>query len=81
MSTSLNNTTRKPTRTFERKSIISETRNVILTSTISLTMKKKYAAIKNTSKSSVIWTQPSSHSTSTTPQITTVMIPKGPQHS
>ena len=48
---------------------------------VSLTMKKKYAVIKNTSKSSVIQTQPSSHLTSATLQIMMATVPKAPEDS
>ena len=58
--------TKKSTKMSERTSTISETRDVISMGALSLAMKKKYAAVKNTSKSLVIRTQPSSQSTSTT---------------
>ena len=64
---------------FEHASIISGMRDIISTSVVSLAM-KKYAGVKNTSKSLVIQTQPSNHSTLATPQITTTMIPKGPEY-
>ena len=76
--TTLANTTRKSTRTSEHTSTISKMRDIISKGAVSLAMKKKYAAVKNMSKSSVIWTQPSSHST---PQITTATIPKGSELS
>ena len=79
--TTLANMTRKSTRTSEHTSTISETCDDISTSAISLAMKKKYAAVKNTSKSLVIRTQPSSHSMSATPQITVSTILKGLEHS
>jgi len=53
-STTLANTTRKLNKMFEHTSTISEMRNVISKGAISLTMKKRYTAIKNMSKSSVI---------------------------
>ena len=62
MSTTFTNTTRKSTRTSEHTSTISEMRDDISTSIVFLAMKKKYTAIKSMSKSSVIRTQPSSHS-------------------
>ena len=72
------NMTRRSTRTSERTTTISETRDDVLTSAVFLAMKKKYGTVKSTSKSSVIQTEPSSHSMSVTP---TAMIPKGPKHS
>ena len=80
-STTLTNTTRKLPKTSEHTSTIFETHDVISTGAVSLAMKKKYAAVKSTSKSSVIQTQPSSRSTSATPQIMTATIPKGLEHS
>ena len=70
--------TRKSTRMSEHTLTISETRDDVSTSTVFLTMKKKYATIKSTSKSLVIRSQPSSHSTLVTSM---EMIPKGPKHS
>ena len=66
---------------FERTSTIFKTHDVILVGAVSLAMKKKYAGVKNTSKSSIIQTQPSSHSTSAMPQITMATILKGLEHS
>jgi len=65
-STTLANTTRKLKKMSEHTSTISETRDDVSTSVVFLAMKKKFTAVKNTSKSSVIQTQPSSHSTSAT---------------
>ena len=79
-STTLANTIKKSTKTSEHTSTISETRDVISMSVVSLAM-KKYTAVKNTSKSSVIRTRPSSHSMLAKSQIMTATIPKGPQHS
>ena len=70
--------TRRSTRTSECTSIISKMHDDVSTNAILVTIKKKYATVKNTSKSSVIQTQLSSHSTSAMPQITTTTIPKGP---
>jgi len=72
---------KKSTKMSKRTSTIFRIRDVILTGTVSLAMKRKYAGVKNMSKSSVIQTQPSSHSTPAMPQITTVTIPKGLEHS
>jgi len=72
------NMTRRLTRTSECTLIISETHDDVSMSAALVAMKKKYAAIKSMSKSSVTWTQLSSHSI---PQITTATILKGPQHS
>ena len=80
-SNTLANMTRRSTRTFERTSTISEMHEDVSTSAVLVAMKKKYATVKSMSKSSVIQTQPFSHSTSATPQITTAMILKGPEHS
>jgi len=74
------NTTRRSTRTSKRTSTISETRDNISTSAISVIMKKKYATVKSMTKSSVTQTQLSSHSTSATLQIMAPTTPKGPQH-
>ena len=66
-STTLANMTNKSTRMSERTTTISETVDIISTSIVSLATKKKYATIKSTSNSSVIWTQPSSRLTSAMP--------------
>ena len=81
ISTTLANMTKKSTKMSERTSTIFETRDVILMGAVSLTMKRKYAGVKNTSKSSIIRMQPSSHLTLAMLQIPTVTIPKGPKHS
>ena len=47
----------------ERTSTISETRDDVSMSAVSVAMKKKYTAVKSTSKSSVTQTQLSSRST------------------
>ena len=78
MSTTLTNTTMKSTEMSEHTSTISEMHDNVSTSTVFLVVKKKYATVKSTSKSSVIQTQPSSRSTLATP---TTTIPKGPKHS
>ena len=54
VSTALANSTKKLTKMFEHTSTISEMRDVISTSSVSLGMRRKYAGVKNTSKSSVI---------------------------
>ena len=50
----------------ECTSIISETHVDVSTSATSVAMKKKYAAVKSTNRSSVTWTQLSSRSTPAT---------------
>ena len=80
-STTLANMTKKSTKMSERTSTISEMCDVISTGAVSLTMKRKYASIKSTSKNSETQTKPSSHSMLATLQITMLMIPKGPEHS
>ena len=55
--------TKKWNKMSERTSIIFGTRDAISTGAVSLAMKRKYAGVKNTSKSSVIRMQPSSHLT------------------
>ena len=65
----------------ECTSIIFEMHDDISTSAASIAMKKKYAAIKSTSKSLVTQTQLSSHSMPAMLQITAPTTPKGPQHS
>jgi len=81
VSTTLANSTKKSTKMFERTSTISGMRDVISTGAISLTMKRKYTGVKNTSKSSVIRMHPSSHLTPAMLLIPTVMIFKSPKHS
>ena len=66
-SNTLANTTRRLTRTSERTSTIFEMHDNVSTSAVLVAMKNKYATVKNTSKSLVIQTQLSSHSTSATP--------------
>ena len=65
----------------ENTSTISGMHDVTLMGAISLSMKRKYAGVKNTSKNSVIQIQPSRHLTSAMLPIPMVMIPKGPEHS
>ena len=81
VSTTLANMTKKSTKMSERTSTISEMHDVISTGAVSLAMKRKYAGVKNTSKSSIIQMQPSSHLTPAMLQIPMVMILKGPEHS
>ena len=52
--------------TSECTSIISEMHDDVSTSAALVAMKKKYAIVKNTSKSTITWTQLSSRSTLTT---------------
>ena len=54
VSTTLSNMTKKSTKMSERTSTISRMHDVISTGTVSLAMKRKYAGVKKTSKSSVI---------------------------
>ena len=54
ISTTLTKTTKKSTKMSERTSTISEMHDVISTGAVSLAMKRKYAGVKNTSKSSAI---------------------------
>ena len=61
-------------------SIISETHDDVSTSAVSVIMKKKYAAVKSTTKSSVTRTQLSSRSMLAMLQLTPTTIPKAPQH-
>ena len=79
--TTLANMTRKSTRMSERTSTISETRDGVSTSAGLVALKKKYATVKSTSRSSVTQTQLSSHLTPAMLQITAPTNPKGPQHS
>ena len=65
----------------ECTSTISEMHDDVSTSTASVTMKKKYATAKSTSKSTVTQTQLLSRSTLAMLQITAPTTPKGPQHS
>ena len=81
VSTTLANTTKKSTKMSEHTSTISGMRDVISMGAVSLAMKRKYAGVKNMSKSLVIRMQPSSHLTPATLQILTVTIPKGSEHS
>ena len=81
ISTTLTKTTKKSTKMSERTSTISGTHYVISTGVVSLAMKRKYVGAKNTSKSSVIQTQPSSRLTPAMPLIMTVTVPKGPENS
>ena len=60
------NPTRRSTKTSECTSTISEMHDDVSTNTVSVTMKKKYAAARSTSKSTVTWTQLSSCSTPAT---------------
>ena len=80
-STTLANTTKKSTKMSEYTSTTSGMHDVISMGTISLDMNSKYANVKNTSKSSVIRMQPSSHLTPEMLLIPMVTIPKGPKHS
>ena len=79
--TTLANMTKKSTKMSEHTSTISGMRDIISTGAVSLVMKRKYTGVKNTSKSSVIWMQPSSHLTPAILPIMMVMILKGPEHS
>ena len=81
VSTTLANLTKKWIKMSEHTSTTSRMHGVTSTGAISLAMKRKYIGAKNTSKSSVIQTQPSNHSTPATLQIPMAMIPKGPEHS
>jgi len=65
--TTITKMTRKSTETFGCTSTISDTCDDVSTSAALAIMKKKYAAAKSMSKSSVIQTQPSSHSTPAIP--------------
>ena len=80
-STTHANMTKRSTKMSERTSTISGMRDVISMGVVSLGMWRKYADVKNTSKSSVIRMQPSNHLTPALLQIPMVMIPKGPEHS
>ena len=62
-------------------STIYEMHDDILTNAASVTMKKKYAAYRSTSKRTITRTQLLSRSTSATLQTTAPTTPKGPQHS
>ena len=81
VSTTVANMIKKSTKMSERTSTISGIRDFISTGTVSLAMKRKYTDVKNTSKSSIIRMQPSSHLTPAMLQNLTVMILKGPEHS
>ena len=65
----------------ECTSIISEMHNDVSTSVASVAMKKKYAAAKSMSKSTVTWTQLSSRSTPVTLWMMALPTPRGTQHS
>ena len=65
----------------ENTSTTSGMHDVTLMGAVSLGMRRKYAGVKNTSKNSVIWMQPSSYSTSAMLPIPTAMILKAPVHS
>ena len=81
MSTTLANMTKKSIKMSEPTSTTSGMHDIISMGAISLSMRRKYAGVKNTSKNSVIRMQPSSHLTSAMLPIPTVTIPKGPEHS
>ena len=72
--------TKRSTRTFECTSTISETRDDVSTSAISVVM-KKYTAAKSMSKSSVTRTQLSSHSMPAMLQTMALTTLKVPRHS
>ena len=63
MSTTLANTTKKSIKMSEHTSTTSRMHDVISMGDVSLSMRRKYINVKNTSKNSVIWMQPSSHLT------------------
>ena len=81
ISTTLANTTKKSIKMSENTSTTSGMHDVISMGTVSLSMRRKYVSVKNTSKNSVIRMQPSSHLTSAMLPIPTVTILKGPEHS
>ena len=60
-STTLANTTKKSIKMSENTSTTSGMHDVISMGAVSLGMRRKYVGVKNTSKSLVIWMQPSSH--------------------
>ena len=80
-STTLTNMTKKWIKMSEHTSTTSGMHDVTSMGAVSLVVNRKYAGVKNTSKSSVIRMQPSSHLTPAMLQIPTVMILKGPEHS
>jgi len=73
--------TKKSIKMSEHTSTTSRMHDIILMGAIFLSMRRKYAGIKNMSKNSVIRMQPSSHLTSAMLPIPTVTILKGPEHS
>ena len=75
------NPTRRSTRMSECTSTISEMHDDVSTNAASVAMKKKYAAARSMSKSTLTRTQLSSRSMPTTLQTMAPTTPKGPRHS